>query len=248
MENPGRAARSAILTWHSLDDSGSVVSTPPSVFRRQIESLCEASIPVVPLEEIRGSSGSVALTFDDGYANLADHAFPLLERLGLPATVFAVSRYCGLSNQWPGQPAGSIPDLPLLSWEQLRALPPEITIGAHTASHPHLTELPTEECDRELRECRDEIEQRLSRRVGSLAYPYGDCSDPVRRLAGRYFSIAAGTSFNFLSQDSNLLDLPRLDMYYFRDRSSLGSLFGPAAGMYIGLRGILRDVRARISG
>lgn len=247
MKSSGRTARSAILTWHSLDDSGSVVSTPPQVFRRQIESLCEAKIPIVPLDRVGRIPGSVALTFDDGYGNLADHAFPMLEQLGLPATVFIVSRYCGLSNQWPGQPAGSVPDLSLLGWEELAALPRGIAVGAHTATHPHLTELPPDECDRELRECRDEIEQRLSRQVSTLAYPYGATSDAVRRMAGRYFSLAAGTSLGFLSPDSNPLNMPRIDMYYFRDGFS-ANLFGPATGMYISVRGILRDVRARISG
>src|SRR5580700_4908300 len=108
--------RSAILTYHSLDDSGSVISTPPVVFRRQMEFLAQSGIPVVPLDQAVARPGSVALSFDDGFGNLADHALPVLEQYHLPATIFVVSRYCGKMNNWPSQPAGGVPQLPLLSW------------------------------------------------------------------------------------------------------------------------------------
>ena len=236
--------RSAILTWHSLDDSGSVISTPPSVFRRQIESLADSGLPVVPLNKVSTTPGSVALTFDDGFQNLAEHAFPLLDRFGMPATVFVVSEFCGRSNQWPTQPQGGIPILPLLGWDQLKSISPRISIGAHTASHPHLPSLAAQDCERELRECRDEIADRLGRPVEHMAYPYGDSSPAVRLAANRYFQLAAGTSLRFLSGDSDPFDLPRIDMYYFRSRVSLGGLFEPPARMYLGLRGMARDVRA----
>lgn len=240
--------RSAILTWHSLDNTGSVISTPPEVFRRQMESLAKSGIPVAPLDKIRETPGAVALTFDDGFANLAEHAFPVLERFGFPATVFVVSRHCGSSNRWSGRTEAGIPDLPLLSWGQLSARPGCVAVGAHTATHPHLPQLRAEECDRELRECRDDIEQRLGVRVSALAYPYGDSSCEVRLSARRYFDIAAGTALRFLSDTSDPLDLPRLDMYYFRSVALLDRLFGPPARMYLGLRNILRGVRAQIPG
>jgi peptidoglycan/xylan/chitin deacetylase (PgdA/CDA1 family) len=238
--------RSAILTWHSLDDSGSVISTQPSVFRRQLESLADSGIPVVPLNKVRSTPRSVALTFDDGFQNLAEHAFPLLDRFGWHATVFVVSQYCGRSNQWPSQPPSGIPALPLLSWDQLKSLPPRIAIGAHTATHPHLTALSAQDCDHELRACRDEIEHRIERPVEYLAYPYGDSSQTVRLAASRYFQLATGTSLRFLSRDSNPFDLPRIDMYYFRSHFSLAGLFEPPARMYLGLRGMVREARARL--
>jgi len=163
--------RSAILTYHSLDDSGSVISTAPEIFRRQIESLAGSGIPLVPVDRVASCPGSVALTFDDGYRNLAEHAFPVLERFRVPATVFVVSRYCGLVNRWPSQPPGAVPEMPLLSWEQLAAAPHGIEIGAHTATHPRLPALSADECDREMYECREEIQQRLARPVRWLAYP-----------------------------------------------------------------------------
>src|ERR1017187_6843497 len=163
------AWRSAILTYHSLDDSGSVISMPPERFRRQMEFLASSPASVVPLDEALRRPNCVAIAFDDGFRNLLDHAVPLLDRLRLPATVFVVSGYCGGSNNWPSQPSG-VPGLPLMDWRDLASLPPRITIGAHTDTHPNLTALPEAECERELRDCQNQIEQHLERRTRWLSY------------------------------------------------------------------------------
>jgi peptidoglycan/xylan/chitin deacetylase (PgdA/CDA1 family) len=239
--------RSAILTYHSLDDSGSVISTPPEVFHRQIESLAESGIPLVHLDQISSRPGAVAITFDDGYRNLVEYAFPVLERFRVPATVFVVSRYCGLVNAWPSQAPGVVPELPLMSWEELAAAPRGIAIGAHTATHPRLPALAPAECDRELYECREAIEQRLARPVRWLAYPYGSCSTGVCSSAVRHFELAVGTSLRFVSPGASRMNLPRIDMFYFRDKPSLSHLFSPTMRGYIGLRNAARVARGYFS-
>ena len=234
--------RSVILTYHSLDDSESVISIPPSLFRQQMEFLAASGMPVVPLDQALHRAGSVAITFDDGFCNLLDHAVPVLERLRLPATIFVVSEYCGRNNNWPSQPHG-VPDLPLLSWDKLSALPPLISLGAHTMTHPDLRRLSAEECERELCECQGQIEQHLGRPVRCLAYPYGASSPQVRSLADRHFELAVGTSLRFLSTRSSRLDLPRIDAYYLRGWFSLERLFTESGSLYIGFRSLLRNVR-----
>jgi peptidoglycan/xylan/chitin deacetylase (PgdA/CDA1 family) len=240
--------RSAILTYHSLDDSGSVISTKPEIFRRQIESLAEAGIPVVPLDQVTSRPGSVALTFDDGYRNLAEHAFPALERFGIPATVFVVSRFCGMLNNWPSQPPGIVPELPLLGWEELANAPQCIAVAAHTATHPKLPTLSRDECDREMYECREEIQHRLARPVRWLAYPYGSCSASVCSSAARHFDLAVGTKLKFLSPpEASPMNLPRIDMFYFAGQPSLDRFFSRWMRAYIGLRNAAREARSHFS-
>ena len=239
--------RSAILTWHSIDNSGSVISVSPEVFQRQIETLAGSGIPLVPVDRVASCPGSIALTFDDGYRNLAEHAFPVLDRFRVPATIFVVSRFCGLVNRWPSQPAGTVPELPLLSWEQLAAAPSGIDIGAHTATHPQLPALSADECDREMYECREEIEQRLGRPVPTFAYPYGSCSAEVCSSAARYFELAVGTSLRFVSPGMSPMNLPRIDMFYFRSRPALDRLFSPLMRGYIGIRNAAREARGYLS-
>jgi len=237
------AWRSAILTYHSLDDSGSVISTPPEQFRRQMEFLASSTIPVVPLDEAPRRPNCVAITFDDGYRNLLDHAIPLLDRLRLPATIFVVSGYCGGSNNWPSQPSG-VPGLALMDWRDLASLPPWISIGAHSVTHPRLTALPEAECERELRDCQDQIERHLGKRTRWLAYPYGSRSASVMAAAGRHFDLAVGTALRFVSSQSGVFDLPRIDAYYLRGGFTLERLFRPSGALYIGFRGALRYVRS----
>jgi len=238
--------QSAILAYHSLDDSGSVISTPPALFKRQMEFLAGSGIPVTPLDQAIRQPGSVAITFDDGFGNLIEHAIPLLERLNLPATIFVVGDYCGRRNNWPSQPRHGIPDLPLLSWEELEGFGGLISIGAHTMTHPDLSRLPPEECAFELSECQSQIEQRLARRVRWLAYPYGASSAAVRSAAGEHFDLAVGTSMHFLDSQDDPLDLPRIDTYYLRDWFPLERLCTFQGNLYVRLRSLLREGRKLI--
>jgi peptidoglycan/xylan/chitin deacetylase (PgdA/CDA1 family) len=188
----------------------------------------------------------VAITFDDGFANIAEHALPLLERYSLPATIFVVSKFCGLRNNWPSQ-AGVVPILPLLSWDDLRRVPPRIAVGAHTATHPDLRRLPAEECQHEMSTSQDQIEQQLGKPVRCFAYPYGASSPEVRNLAGRRFDFAVGTSLRLLPAEPDRLDLPRIDTYYLRETFALERLFTSSGRMYIAIRRLLREARQLVS-
>jgi len=71
---------------------------PFSAFARQVRWLA-AKYEVIPLDHVvdrlaQGVSlrGTAALTFDDAYAGVFEHAWPLLRDLGLPATVFVVAQ------------------------------------------------------------------------------------------------------------------------------------------------------------
>lgn len=234
---------SAILTYHSLDDSGSVISIPPALFRLHMECLARARVPVVPLDRAQPAPGSIALTFDDGFRNFAEHALPVLQQYNFPATLFIVSEYCGKKNDWPEPPGARVPSLPLLSWEELQALPQSISIGAHTATHRNLGRAPEQECSRELLQGREQAEQRLGRPVRWLAYPYGASTPAVRRRAAEHFDLAVGTTLRFLSAESDRMDLPRIDAYYLRGRLRPDRLFSTSGSAYIALRRALRALR-----
>jgi peptidoglycan/xylan/chitin deacetylase (PgdA/CDA1 family) len=234
--------RSAILTYHSLDDSGSVISVAPEVFRRQMEWLAVAGIPVVPLEDIRKTPGAVALTFDDGFANLFEHALPVLARHGFPSTVFVVSGRCGHRNRWE-QTVKGIPDLDLMGWSELAsAAAAGVSVGAHTVTHPFLTALREGDLERELALCRATIEDRIGRPVESFAYPYGHADARVRAAAGRHFRLACGTRLAFVREDSDLLELPRIDVFYVRRRRWFETLQQPGGAAYIAARRWIREL------
>ncbi|HEX5230432.1 MAG TPA: polysaccharide deacetylase family protein [Bryobacteraceae bacterium] len=206
--------RSVILTYHSLDTTRSTTSLAPELFRRQMEALSERRTPVVPLSSVAQTSGSVALTFDDGYLNFFDVALPLLVQHRFPATVFVVTGYCGLHNGWESSQRHP-PRHELMGWPQLRELVRlGITLGAHTVNHPHLPRLSPEEIARELRDSRMTLENSIGQAVDSFAYPYGAWNAAARLAVSREFRLACGTELGFVDSRSDPFLLPRIDVLY----------------------------------
>lgn len=233
-----------ILTYHSLDTSGSVISVAPEAFRSQMEFLMRSGIPVVPLASLRTTPGAVAITFDDGFENFYTDALPVLTEYNLPATVFVVTDYCGGSNGWPSQSLHGIPRRKLMDWTQLReAASCGITLGAHTATHPHLPELPLARAEEEIRRSKHDLEERTGTPVETFAYPYGDTSRAVRDCAAGYFRFACGTALGMVNEHSDPIELPRIDMYYFRNSFWFKSLWSLRGRAYLALRRTLRAAR-----
>lgn len=247
-----RAGEVAILTYHSLDESGSVLSLPPSVFAEQMRILYELGVQVVPLEVVREtvtgggpSARMVAITFDDGFRSMYDWGFPVLRRYGFPATVFLVTDYCGRTNSWPSQPPHIGPQ-PLVGWTEVREMSGEgITFGSHTRRHPDLRSLTWREVEEELVASKKVIEEVVQAPVQAFAYPYGGYDGHVRMLVSRHFNLACATSLGFAGIRSDLFALPRLDVYYLRRPALFRRLFSAGMKAYLGLRRVGRALRGR---
>lgn len=227
---------SAILTYHSLDDSGRLFSTPPAVFRSQMAALIESGLRPAPLAAVRETAGSFSLTFDDGLRSFRELALPLLLEHRLPATVFVVSGFCGRARGWRSSRAPDGEDV-LLDWEELREIAAAgVAIGAHTVSHPSLTGLSDESALQEMRDSRREIEDRIGKPVTGFAYPYGHSDERIRKLAAREFRLACGTELAMLNGDSDRFDLPRIFEYYLRSPFWLQRLGAFEGRAYVALR------------
>ena len=213
----------AILTYHSLDESGSVISLAPAQFRRHVEWLAKSDVRVRPLaalfDESRGGQSrtgdtahAVALTFDDGFANFATMAAPVLRDHALPATVFVVPQRVGLDNRWRGSD-DTVPSLPLLGWDELAKLMDSgIDIGAHTCSHPRLTALSADAIEDEIVGGAEEVRRHLGIAPSTFAYPYGAMCGPSRAaVASCGFEWACTTDPDApMHRASDLFALPRL--------------------------------------
>jgi peptidoglycan/xylan/chitin deacetylase (PgdA/CDA1 family) len=238
--------RSCILTYHSIDDSGSVISIRPESFAAHIRLLAAGRRPVVPLSRVRHVPGSLAITFDDGLESFYHVALPLLLEHRMPATVFVVSGYAGKSSDWPSQPP-EVPRMPLMSWEQIRECSRAgVQIGCHTVSHPRLPDLKAEDIERELNQSRTDIEQQIGRPVEVFSYPYGAVDNVSRACASRHFRLACGTQLAYLGACDDPLCLPRLDCYYLRNPQWFAQLNGTAGELYISARAVLRRAATAI--
>ncbi len=184
-----------ILCYHTVEPEwASPLAVVPEVFTAQCEWLARHR-SVVPLPEALARadvSGRLprrctALTFDDGFSGLFHHALPTLSRLGLPATVFLVARTLtegGRRVDWVDTPPPN--ELRTLDLEQVREMQAAgVDFQSHSLAHLDLTQLPYDECVRDLRESRELLESLLGQPVRLLAYPRGRHNSLVRRAAER---------------------------------------------------------------
>jgi peptidoglycan/xylan/chitin deacetylase (PgdA/CDA1 family) len=247
-------SRIPILTYHSIDSSGSVISTPPEKFRNQMQFLYDASFQIISLKEVvrqieAGNAlpeRSVALTFDDGFENFYSEAYPLLKKFGFAASVFLVSGYCEKDNQWGGQPS-MIPKLNLLSWEQIREMAGNgIEFGSHTVNHPDLTALSGKEAEEEIINSKSMMEDRIGSKVAFFAYPYGKMNANTKAIVAREFTGACSTKMEMATAGSDVYALPRIDMYYFSTNDLLRSMNTFVFPAYVRSRALLRRIRPQL--
>jgi len=183
-----------ILMYHGIARAGERPSRyvlRASALRLQLAWLRFRRRPLLSLDEyiaLRDRNelpdpNAVILTFDDGYADNAEIALPLLRQHGVPAIVFVITSAIGKNNDWD---EGVLSGRPLLSWPQLRELAAGgIAVGAHTVTHPRLTELDRQAAEQEMSRSRSELERELGAPVVHFAYPYGRTSQALEGLAER---------------------------------------------------------------
>ncbi len=242
--------RIPILTYHSLDESGSVLSMQPGLFARQMRTLYDQGFRAVSLSELLqvlqdkpGDQKTIAITFDDGFENLYEHALPILATYHFTATVFLVTDHCAKNNNWPGQ-AARLPQLPLLRWSQIREMADlGIQFGAHTKTHPNLRRLSDVAAREEIIGSQKAIEDHIQHRVNTFAYPYGAFNSLTRDLVRSHFDLACSADLDYARPGSDPLALERLDAFYLRSQYFFRCLLSCRTVTYLRLRRALRDFR-----
>ncbi len=241
----------AILTWHSLDGSGSPISIAPDEFRRQITWLLDENVRIVTVEELLrldDRTDAAALTFDDGFANTLSDAVPILREHDLPAACFVVPAHVGGDNRWGGRATPGIPTLPLLDWDGLARLRDAgVAVGGHTRTHPRLSSLTSADLEREIGHCAVEIQDRLGVSPAGFAYPFGDVNSTVAAVVRRAYAWAVTTELRPLGPDVDESLLPRLDMWYATENLRRTGWGSAAFRTWISARRQARRLKASIS-
>lgn len=149
-------------------------------FKAQMAALKALRVPVIPLDTAAAAlSGrapmprrAVVLTFDDGCRNFRDHALPVLEAHGFPATVYAIAGMIGGRGDWLA--AEGHPAPPLMDWAELRDIRARgVTIGSHSLNHIRLAGLPADRQREEMARSKAILEDGLGAAVDHVCYPYG---------------------------------------------------------------------------
>ena len=187
-----------VLCYHAVSDSWpDRLTVGPEMLERQLRSLLRRRYRPAGADSVLGGSGKLLhVTFDDAYRSVAK-AMPVLERLRVPATVFACTSFADdgrvLDVPELALEAAKYPDeLATMSWDELESLVERgIEVGSHTVTHAHLTRLSDADLKKELQESRERLEARLGRPCRYLAYPYGEEDARVRASARAAGYVAA---------------------------------------------------------
>ncbi|NOU74099.1 polysaccharide deacetylase family protein [Paenibacillus sp. LMG 31458] len=196
-----------MLNYHSIGvEPGNTYVLHPDMLARQMDYLAAHHYTPLTLGDFAriiekkqpSPERPVLLTFDDGYANNAEVAMPILQRHGFPATLF-------LSPGFIGQPG-------YLSWPQVKELSAAgWDIAPHSMTHPHLPQLSIEQQREEITESRRRIEQALGRSADVFAYPFGEYNeDTLKILKNEAFRYAFTTKEGDASPNQSPYELSRI--------------------------------------
>lgn len=195
-----------VLIYHRVGGaSGLEIDLPAAMFEEQmaaLEASGRASTLDAALDELSGSvpegPDPVVVTFDDGTADFADVAMPILERHHIPVTLYVATDF--LERQVPFPYDGSPLSWSALDDAQATGL---VTVGTHTHTHALLDRLPADAVELELDRSDELVERRLGTRPAHFAYPKSVPGTAVADAAvrRRYRSAAlAGTRPNRYGQ------------------------------------------------
>ena len=172
-----------------------VTRISPETFKRQMHALARAGWRTLTLAEfaataqsdqsaIRNPQSAFLLTFDDGYSELAEFAYPVIQEVGFTATTFLITDYIGGTNAWDIQYTRE--PLHHLDWPAIESWKTRgFDFASHTATHARLTWLDDARVADELGRSRQTLVGRLGAAAGTaVAYPFGAVDARVAKAAG----------------------------------------------------------------
>jgi peptidoglycan/xylan/chitin deacetylase (PgdA/CDA1 family) len=223
-----------ILMYHRISKMHKYdqLCVDPELFDMQMAFLNE-NYNVISIEQAieklstgKYSGNEVVITFDDGYMDNYMQALPILEKYDFPASIYITTEF---TDQVKSHPRYNEAALSLhLSWTNVcELLNHNITIGAHTVSHPYLQQISPDDCKNEILNSKLEIENKINRNVDVFCYPSGDYAErELSFIKESGFMAALTVSPGVNRKSTSLLELKRTEVtnkdnskYFFKKLS-----------------------------
>jgi len=202
-----------VLMYHSVSPKATAenrLNVSVATFERQMLFLKEHRYNVLPLGSLvdliknkkKIPPSSVVITFDDGYRNNFDYAFPILKKYKFPATIFIIVREVGRSQA------------DRLNWKEIKIMSVSrlISFGSHGIGPDPLTKIESEEdLRKEICDSKKILEEKLGRKITLFSYPEGRFNDKIRGLViacGYELAVATNPGRNY--PDNDIFALRRL--------------------------------------
>ncbi len=218
LDNHSVTQKLPILSYRRISPEG-LDAVTPQIFEQQLHNLKNLGYYSASWENWRSAKlaktplpgKAILMTFDGGYLDFFQYAWPLLKRFDFTATVFLVAESIGKTNSWE---KAEFEEVQLMGWPEIWQLRDAgIEFGSMSATHQPLTALSPTEIVREAAKSRAILEQGLEEHIKCFAYPYGDVDPIVAHLIGASgYTFGVSYTLNFSSFDDSLLSLPRIQV------------------------------------
>ncbi len=200
-----------ILMYHYIrdyndpnDEIGTNLSVSPNNFEKQIVWLKDNNYETVNFDyffephKLENNKKPIIITFDDGYKDAFENAFPILKKYDFKGIFYIVSKFMDKDNY--------------LSWEDAKKMSKEnMVIAAHTVSHLNLAELNQEKLTQEIINNKIDIKNNIGSETVDFCYPAGKYNEKViATLKEQNFKTATTVKNGIASQNSDLFELPRI--------------------------------------
>ena len=208
--------RRIVLLYHSIGTAGHSVSL--GMFREQMSYLAD-HMRVVTFDQMLEDPDSAddgitcAITFDDGYANFYEKAFPILNHFGFSSLIYVTTgAICdvdpGISNRYPGL----FPGEKMLTWTMLSELiQHRVSVGSHLSRHIDMTQLSRAEAMAELDQSHSAITNSLGVPCSHFAYPFGKFTeDNVRWVSEAGYKSGTTVEHRIMPSSLDAFRIPRM--------------------------------------
>ncbi|MFA5350411.1 MAG: polysaccharide deacetylase family protein [Candidatus Omnitrophota bacterium] len=202
-----------ILTYHNIGYGEGGFFVTPENFAKQMEYIKKNGYEVITLDELVSGikdkkvfrRNKVVITFDDGYKDNFEYAYPVLKRLGFAATIFIITDFMGKGSDEEGKE--------FLGWDEVVAMSKnKISFGSHTKTHFYLGAIKDEEAAfEEIAGSKKAIEQKIGIPVDYFCYPGGGFNEKIKESVARAgYKGACSTNRGFADFNSDVYELKRV--------------------------------------
>jgi len=230
------------LLYHKIDLPTADVKirgafTAPQKFERQIAYLKKKGYELLAASELiefyRANGEfpprSIAVTFDDGWKDNYQHAFPVLKKYGAKATIFLVTSCIG-QNTDRVTADGEGRREHLAETDILEMSKNGIEFASHSLTHALFNQIGKEEIEREVTESKKIIENLTQKECSTFAYPAGFFTEFAKEAIKKAgynaaFSTVYGNEKDWDIYALNRVEILRRDSYPFRYGKKIKSIY-----------------------
>lgn len=215
-----------ILMYHHISDKiESRYTTHIKAFREQMKTLKEEgyeTVTISQLGDVIRSGGvlpkkPVAITFDDGYLDIYENAFPILREMGFTGSVYIITGTLGTDQSYGYMQEDALKELIAAGWE----------VGSHSVTHTDLRKTKLG-AGNEMKQSKEDLETKLGIMVRSFSYPFAVTNQDLKDLAEKMgYDAAVGIDIINTHTPKRLYFLSRREVYENMPLSDFARLLVP---------------------